>query len=115
MSILDYFSDWMVTATFKEPTTTTNDEGQPSDSWSTVTDGSDIDVALWTDSSRETNVNDRFVDQTTGTALVDPGDISFTPDTRMRMEIDGVDYYIEGVDNVAEFGEMIVLKWRREI
>ncbi len=114
--MLDYFADWMKdTATFEELSTTTNSAGQPIESWSAVTDGANIDVALWTDSSRETNVNDRFVDQATGTALIDPGDIPFTPDTTMRMDIDGVYYYVEGVDNVAGFNEMFVLKWRREI
>lgn len=114
--ILDHFTDWQKkTADFKKLVNTTNDAGQPIEEWQTVSGGSGIDVNFWTDASRETNQNDRFVDQATGTALVDPAKISFAPDTTMKMVIDSKDYYIEGVDDVAALGDVYILTWRREI
>lgn len=116
MSLLGYFVDWQTkTASFEELSTTTNSAGQPVDTWSVISGAESVPVNFWTDSSRKTDVNDRFVDQATGTVLVDPADIDFEPDTTMRMEIDSKYYYIVGVDDVAGFDEVYVLNWRREV
>lgn len=114
--MLEYFEEWTTkTGTFEQYVSTTNAAGQPIETWEAVTGGEDVEVNFWTDSSRETNVNDRFVDQATGTLLVDPAQISFKPDTTMRFNVAGKVYYIEGVDDVAAMGDVYVLKWRREI
>src|SRR6056297_3460362 len=105
--ILDYFDEWKtLTGTFEQKESTTNSAGVPIESWETVTGGEDIEVNYWTDSSRETNVNDRFVDQATGTFLVKPEKISFKPDNTMRFNVDGTYYYVEGFDDVVGFGEV---------
>lgn len=114
--MLEYFSDWQnVTGTFEQYVSTTNAAGQPIESWVTVTGGENVKVNFWTDSSRETNVNDRFVDQATGTFLINPADISFAPDTTMRFNVNGTIYYVEGFDDTADFGQVYVLTWRREL
>ena len=114
--ILTYFDNWRnATVTFEQFVSTTNAAGQPIESWETVTGDENIKVNFWTDASRETNVNDRFVDQVTGTVLIKPNNITFKPDTTMRFSVDGVYYYVEGFDDVAGFGEVYVLSWRREI
>lgn len=109
--MIDYFNDWAKkTGTFQETTITTNAAGQPVISWSAVTSGSNLDVQFWTDTSNETDVNDRFVDQKKGKMLLKHGII--TPTTKMRF-YDGTNYYyIIGVDNVADFDEFYVISWR---
>ena len=114
--ILTYFDNWRnATVTFEQFVSTTNAAGQPIESWETVSGGENIKVNFWTDASRETNVNDRFVDQATGTVLIKPNNITFKPDTTMRFSVEGVYYYVEGFDDVAAFGDVYILSWRREI
>ncbi len=110
MGFLDYFTDWAKkTATIKELTTSLNASGQVIESETTIVE--DLVINWWTDVSNETNVNDKFVDQATGRALIPP---EYSMNTKMWMEIDSEKYYIIGVDNVAGFGEFTTVDWRRE-
>ena len=109
--MIEYFDDWAkVTGIFQENTVTTNSAGQVVESWADK--GSSLTVQFWTDSSNETNVNDRFVDQKTGRFLVTYSDIDFTPTTQMRFKVSTTYYYITGVDNVANMDEFYVINWR---
>lgn len=104
------FADWQTkTITIKELTTTVDGDGVPQEGESVV--ASDLKVNYWTDVTRETNQNDRFVDQALGTILLDPG---VSVSTAMWFELDGVKHYITGVDDVAGMGEFTVVSWRRE-
>jgi len=106
----EYFSDWRKkTVDIKKLEITVDSEGRQTETESTVE--SDVDVNFWTGSSQETNVNDKFVNQATGQAILPP-DITVT--TKMWMEDSEGKYYITGVDDVAEFGELTLVSWRRE-
>ena len=109
--MLGAFADWMrKTADIKRNVITTNPEtGRPEETEETVESG--VQIGYWTDSSRETNTNDKFVDQALGSALLPP---SLTVDTTMWLEIDGDKHFVVGVDNVAGFDEVLVVSWRRE-
>lgn len=107
--MIEAFADWQTkTATIKSKTTTVDSAGVPQETEAVVK--ASVKVNYWTNVSRETNVNDKFVDQATGTVLLPP---SITVDTTMWMEIDGVKHYIIGVDPVAGMGEFTVVAWRR--
>lgn len=110
--MIEYFKDWALkTADIKELTTTVNSSGQVVEGETTIASG--LKVNYWTDNSQETNVNDKFVDQATGSMLVKNS--AFTPNTKQWAEIDGKVHYITGVDDVGGLGEFYVLKWRREL
>ena len=112
MGILDEFGDWMKkTADIKQLVTTKGSDGRPAESETVIATG--VEVAYWTDVSRETNQNSKFVDQALGTVLLDPS-VYDNITTEMWLEIDDKKHYVIGVDNVAEFGELLVVKWRRE-
>jgi hypothetical protein len=107
--MLQEFSDWRTkTITIKQLTTTVNSSGVPIEGESTVV--ADLKVNYWTDVSRETSTNDKFVDQAIGTILVPT---SYTLDTTMWFETDGEKHYITGVDNVAALDKILVVSWRR--
>jgi len=103
------FADWRTKiAIIKSKTTSVNpNTGIPEETEATV---ATVDINYWTDNSNESNVNDKFVNQAVGRAILPPGIIV---KTTMLMEIDGVDHYITGVDDVAGLGEITVVKWRR--
>jgi hypothetical protein len=104
------FADWRTkTATIKRLTTTQDAAGRPVSGETTV--AADVAINYWTDSSRVTSQSDRFVDQALGSAIL-PAELSV--DTTMWMEIDGVKHHIIGVDDVAGFGEVLLVSWRRE-
>ncbi|MDA3939819.1 MAG: hypothetical protein PF693_10980 [Spirochaetia bacterium] len=108
--MLEFFTDWQKkTANIKELITTKNDAGQTVESETVIASG--ITINWWIDNSNETNINDKFVDQVKGSALISP---EYTLNTKQWMEIDSVKYYIIGVDDVAGFGEVTLVKWRRE-
>lgn len=112
-NFLNYFDDWKTTTiTVEEQTTTQNAAGVPETEWSSVAE--DIEVQFWTESTQETNVNDKFVDQRTGYFLLNPKSIDFTPDNTMRFKIGSEIYYISGVDNIAHFNDVITVAWRKE-
>ena len=102
------FSDWRTkTAIIKSKTTAVNSSGIPENTETVI---ATTEINYWTDNSNESNVNDKFVNQAVGRAILPPGIIV---KTTMLMEIDGVDHYITGVDDVAGLGEITVVKWRR--
>ena len=102
------FSDWRTkTAIIKSKTTAVNSSGIPENTETVI---ATTEINYWTDNSNESNVNDKFVDQAVGRGILPPGIIV---NTTMLMEIDGVDHYITGVDDVAGLGEITVVKWRR--
>lgn len=105
-----YFKDWHTkTADIKKLVTTQDASGVPIESEETVAAG--VSIAYWTNTSRETSTNDKFVDQALGSALLPP---TTEVDTTMWLEIGGVKHYIVGVDDVAGMGDMLVVDWRRE-
>lgn len=109
--MIEYFKDWAKkTADFKELSTTVNSSGQVVESETEIATG--LKVNYWTDNSNETNVNDKFVDQATGSILVKYS--AFTPNTQMWAEIDGKKHYITGVNDIGGLGEFWLLTWRRE-
>jgi len=70
-----------------------------------------VKLEYWTDTSRQTNQNDKFIDQAIGSAVLsNKHDI----DTTMVLEIDGVKHYIIGVDEFAGYGTKQLVSWRRE-
>lgn len=107
--MFDLFADWRTkTADIYRATTTQDAAGRPVDGEELVASG--VEINYWTDSSRVTNQNDQFVDQALGSALLPP---ELAVDTTMWMEIDGVIHHIIGVDDVAGFGDVLVVRWRR--
>jgi len=111
---LDCFRDLLNCSAefFIEVDTKNATTGQVTKTWSSV---QTADVGFWVDNSNETNVNDKFVDQATGTIVADPNNlITFTPTTKHKAVIGGVDYFIIGVDNVAHQDEVYLLKYRKE-
>lgn len=112
MAFLDDFRDLLnYSATFQVESTTKNSDGVPVKSWAT---DQVVSAGFWTDNSQQTNINEKFVDQKLGTIVVDPNELTFTPTTKHRCEIDGEYYYIEGVDNSVFQGEVYFLKYRKE-
>lgn len=108
--MISAFQDWTTKSiTLKKATTTVDAAGVPVHAEETVASG--LRVNYWTDVSRETNVNDKFVDQATGSVLLPP---KIAVDTTMWFEIGGVKHYVVGVDNVAGMGEFTHVSWRRE-
>lgn len=106
----DQFADWRrKTATLKRNVLTRDAAGRPVETEETV--AGPVEINYWTDTSRETNQNDRFVDSALGTAILPA---SLTVDTTMWMDIGGVKHYVVGVDNVAAFDEILIVSWRRE-
>ena len=102
------FADWRTKiAIIKSKTTAVNSSGIPENTETVI---ATTEINYWTDNSNESNVNDKFVNQAVGRAILPPGIIV---KTTMLMEIDGVDHYITGVDDVAGLGEITVVKWRR--
>lgn len=107
--MLAEFSDWRTkTITVKQLTTTVDAAGVPTEGESVVVEN--LAVNYWTEISRETNANDRFVDQATGKILTPT---QYSLDTTMWFEVDGAKHYITGVDNVAGFDEFLVVSWSR--
>lgn len=110
MGILDYFDDWQVyTGTAYQKQETRDSQGRITTSYTEVE--AEVLYAAWVDNSQQTNTDDQFLNQEVGRILIDPADISFTPTVDHKID----DLFIEGVDNVAGFGEAYVLKYRREI
>jgi hypothetical protein len=105
------FADWRKkTVDIKQATTTTNaTTGVVTEGETVVASG--VGINYWTGTSQVTSQIDKFVDQAVGSALLPP---SITVDTTMFMEIDGVKHYITGVDDIAGFGDIVVVSWRRE-
>lgn len=107
----EYFTNWATkTADIKQlQTTVDSSTGQPIESETTVASG--VKINYWTDSTNVSNVNDKFVNQVVGRALLPP---ALSIDTTMWLEIDGVKHYVVGVDDVAGFGDVLSISWRRE-
>lgn len=105
------FADWRTkTADIKKAETTVDsDTGQPIESEVTVKSG--VKINYWTDRSNVSNVNDKFVNQVVGRALLPP---KLSIDTTMWLEIDGVKHYVVGVDDIAGFNDVLSISWRRE-
>ena len=109
--ILDYFQDWQkFTASFYQLTETKDANGR-------VVKGETLlgteTVAKWKDNVQETNVNDKFVGQESGRLALPP--VSYTIDTTCHFKIDGVKYMVVGVDNIAGFGEVLIISYRRDV
>lgn len=112
MAFLDDFRDLLdKSGTFEIESTIKNSEGVPTKSWTTE---QVVSCGFWTDNSQETNINDKFVDQNIGQIIVDPYDLTFVPTTKHRCSINNTLYYIEGVDDSVNQGEVYFLKYRRE-
>lgn len=111
--MLEYFIDWQTkTVTFQSRVETKNSYGETITTWADLLTTT---VNWWTDSSRETNVNDKFVDKKTGRALLD-NNLGLTPDNTMRIYVsDDETYQIIGTDNVASFGEFYVIDWIQDL
>jgi len=108
--MLAEFADWKTkTITIKQLTTTVDGAGVPVSGETVVV--ADLRVNYWTDVSAESNINDRFVDQATGSILLPS---QYTVDTSMWFEADGVKHFITGVNNVAAMDRIVVVSWRRE-
>ena len=106
-----YFRDWQTkTVDIKKLVVTQDAAGVPVESEETV--ASSVAINYWTDTSRETNQNNKFIDQALGSALLPP---TLTVDTTMWFEADGVKHYIVGVDDVGAMGDVLVVSWRREV
>lgn len=113
--MIEYFRDWTKrTGSFYQKTVTTDPVGRDVITWPLVSGGDNITVNFWTDNSLETLTSDKFVNQKTGRLLLDPAEITFTPDTTMKFTSEGIDYFIVGNDDVADFDEVLVLKWARD-
>lgn len=93
----------------KQLLVTQDASGRPVESEETVADN--LTIQFWTDSSNVSNQNDQFVNQATGWAVLPP---TLGINTTMWLEVDGKKHYIVGVDEVAGFGELLVVNWRRE-
>lgn len=70
-----------------------------------------VKVDYWTDTSRVTDQNDKFVDQALGSAIVSN---KLEVDTTMWLDIDGAKHYVTGVNDFAGRGTKQLLSWRRE-
>lgn len=106
----DEFKDWQnLTGDFQVSQSTVNSSGQPVENWVTI--HSSVSVNFWTDQSRETSINDKFVDQATGSMVVDP---TLGIDTTYRFLVGADEYYITGKDDIGEFEETRLLSWRRQ-
>jgi len=105
------FEDWRTkTADIKRKSVLIDSTtGQPVESEVTVKSG--VKINYWTDRTNVSNVNDKFVNQVVGRALLPP---KLSIDTTMWLEIDGVKHYIVGVDDVAGFSDVLSISWRRQ-
>ena len=110
MGMLDYFDDWQVyTGTAYQKVETKDSQGRISSSYTQVAEN--VKYARWVGNSRQADIDDQFQNKEVGTILIDPADIGFTPDANTKID----DLFIEGVDNVAGFGDVYKLKYRKEI
>ena len=108
--MLEYFDSWKKkTATFKQLVIEQNDAGQPVETEESVYE--DIEIQWWETSGLVTNTNDSFLNQTVGQAMIKPG---YTITTSMWFEVGTVKHWITNVDEVAAYGDVVVLSWRRE-
>lgn len=103
------FLDWKKkTVTFYRKTTTVDANGVPSDTAVVIASG--VKIGFWVDRAIESNLNDRFVGEAIGRAMLGQ-DMGLT--TEDWFEIDGVKHFITGVNDVGGFGEVIIVSWRR--
>jgi hypothetical protein len=114
-SILDFFDDYSTeSVTFYQPTISKNSAGQPIAGTDTTLQ-TGVEVHFWIDTSAETNVNDKFVDNIVGSVLVRVSDLTFVPTTKMIFKLDSKTYYIEGVDNIGNEDDFYEIMWRQNL
>lgn len=110
MSILDYFDDIQnKTGTAYIKNVTTDLQGRPVETYAVVQ--SNLKYGYQVDSSRQTNINDQFQNQETGTIFVKYEDLEFVPSVDHKID----DMFIEGVDNVGGQDDFFELLYRREV
>lgn len=112
--ILDDFADWLtLTGDVYEKTTTQNAAGQTVEVNNLLQSG--LTVNFWIDTSKETSQSDKFVNKEVGTILLDPQEVTFTPDTTQYFLVGAIVYLFQGVDNIAEFGEVYKITYTRDL
>jgi len=99
------------TVTIQEKVAGVDSNGIPTE---TFNDLKTVSLLWWTDESRVTSENDRFVDKARGRAILDVAE-GITPDTTMRMTAGSEIYFVSGVDQVLELGEIYVITWTRDL
>lgn len=106
------FEDWRKKTADIKKTTTLIDAttGKPIESEVMVKAG--VKVNYWISNTNVSNVNDKFVNQVVGRALLPP---KLSIDTTMWLEIDGVKHYVVGVDDIAGFSDVLSISWRRAV
>ena len=118
VSILNAFNDYpQQTALFYEKSTT-NSNGVVTDVWTNV---SSCKVWIYTNSSIQTNQNYKFVNKETGNIIYDPAMMvnaagkTFDITKKLKAIIDGIDYFIEGKDNIFRFNEVQILTYQKDV
>lgn len=125
--MFEYFNEWTKQATFTRTVTSKNAAGQTVKTNQTISDGKAFNVGKWADRSFQSNKNDKFFGENVGrfvipyqgfTVSVTVGTVttvsSVVPDNTWIATVDGVRYFVEAVDNVADQNEIYVLTVRKE-
>ena len=125
--MLEYFSDWIGTATFSRTVTTKDAANRPVVSIESINAGADIPVGRWVDSSVQTSSNDKFALSEVGKLVLNyqvffvrsvvggtTTDTTVLPDATWHATIGGKKYHIEGVDNVGGQNEVYLFTYRKD-
>lgn len=111
--MLEFFTDWQnAKADVYSKTVTQNSSGQIVETETLI--ATSVPVNIQTDTAIQTNTDDQFSNSEVGTIWLDPSVITFTPDNNYIFKIAGKDYYIEGIDDVGFFQEVLQLTYRKE-
>ena len=125
--MFEYFNDWSKHATFTRTVTSKNTAGQTVKTDQAISDGKIFGVGKWADRSFQSNKNDKFFGENVGRLVIPYQGFSVSvtvgtvttissviPDNTWIATVDGVRYFVEAVDNVADQNEIYVLTVRKE-
>lgn len=112
MSFLDCFAEEMnKTGSLQLEVTNKGATGQTSITWDVV---ETVTFGFWTDNSIQSNNNDKFVNDKTGTIILDPAKVSILPGIKYKIVYNSEDYFITGNDDIAFMGEVYALNFKKE-
>lgn len=100
--IIDAFQEYQIAAAIKR-NTVTNVNGVKTNDWAAV---ETIECLFWEGSIAEAYVSQRFRDITDAA-------LGVSPETDIEkndiVTVDGVEYHVNGIDNIGKFGEYILV------
>ena len=112
MSFIDAFDCWITNkGDFHSKDVDSTSEGTVT-TWP-LTQAS-VDFGFYVEKSIQTNVNEKFIDNKTGTLVCRFRDLTFTPKIDHKLIYNSEDYFIIGTDNVGLQNEVWLLKFRKE-